>query len=234
MTFGVPNKRAKPDMAFREGNLSREAEAASADSPSVNVKLTPEALHSGLIFALSAPSGTGKTTVAELVIKLTPNITRSVSLNTRQKRSNEVDGHDYTFVSRNEFDQNVKDGNLVEFAEVYGSLRGTPMRPLQLNQSKGIDTICIIEWNGAKQLKNIFGNVVVSIYLMPPSLEALKQRIIARAQDSVEEIARRMANVEQEIKFASAYDYCVINDDLTECASNVVSIIKAERCRVRN
>ncbi|MDR1208634.1 MAG: guanylate kinase [Holosporales bacterium] len=233
--YGV---RSDAGRTLIERDFAHQADAAEA--PDLLVERFTEGSEfdvpvsrAGLIFSISAPSGTGKSTVAELVLGRVQNLVRSVSLNTRKKRSTEVDGVDYTFISREEFDRNVKEGNLIEFAEVYGSLRGTPKRPLQLNQSQGIDTICIIEWNGTRRLKSIFERTVVSIYLMPPSIDIVKQRIVARAQDSSEEIARRLANIEEEVKFASEYDYCVVNDDLAECVSNVVSIIKAERCRVR-
>jgi guanylate kinase len=144
-----------------------------------------------------------------------------------------VDGRDYKFVSNEEFYQHVNAGDLIEFVEVYGSKRGTPVGPLQSNQKQGIDTLCVVEWNGTRRLKSIFGGAVIAIYLKPPSIETLKKRLISRNQDSAEEIALRLASIEEEMTFASEYDYCVVNDDLAECALNVASIIRAERCRVR-
>ncbi|MDR1908200.1 MAG: hypothetical protein LBQ43_05075, partial [Holosporales bacterium] len=159
----------------------------------------------GLIFAISAPSGTGKTTVSERIIWSIPNVVRSVSFNTREKRPSEIDGVDYIFMSNEEFDVHVKNENLIEYTEIYNARRGTPKAPLLANQQNNIDTICVIEWNGTKCLKEQFGGTVVSIYLFPPSIDVLAERLTLRGQDSKENIKLRMQNVHQEMTHAAEY-----------------------------
>lgn len=188
---------------------------------------------SGLIFVLSAPSGTGKTTIALELLKTVPNLVRSISLNTRARRPQEKEGVDYYFVSEEEFDRNIQADNLIEYAEVYGTRRGTPKDHLLENQQKGVDTLCVIEWDGMKNLRKQLGTKdVIAIFVLPPSLDVLKQRLIDRAQDAPEEIARRLAQAERELEYAKDYDYAVINDKLAECVATVASIITAERHRV--
>ncbi|GHS97368.1 guanylate kinase [Alphaproteobacteria bacterium] len=187
--------------------------------------------YKGMIIALSAPSGTGKTTVATKVLRKIPGIVRSVSLNTRPPRPLEIHGVDYIFVSEDEFDDNIKKGNLIEFVEIYGFRRGTPKDTLLESRERGLDTLCIIEWTGMKHLKEHFGPSVVSIFLLPPSLEKLRLRLITRAQDSNEEIERRLALAQEEMTNAADYDHVVLNDDLNVCVRKVVKIIKNERKR---
>lgn len=192
--------------------------------------MTPLKYSSGLIFILSAPSGTGKTTVAQKILKTMTGIVPSVSLNTRPKRSKEKEGIDYIFVSEEEFEYNIKIGNLIEYTEIYNTKRGTPKAPLLQNQQKGIDTLCVIEWEGMKNLKKQLGaSNIVSIFLLPPSLQILRERLVLRKQDTLKEIENRLKQAEKEIKYAIDYDYIVINDDLASCAQIVSNIIVAER-----
>lgn len=187
----------------------------------------------GLIFVLSAPSGTGKTTVAQKLLKVVPGLVRSVSLNTRPPRPQEKDGVDYYFVSEREFEQNIQEHNLIEYTEIYGTRRGTPKNRLQQNQKNGFDTLCVIEWAGMKNLRREIGTQdVVAIFLLPPSLTVLRQRLVDRAQDSLKEIERRLAQAESEVEQVKDYDYAVINDQLDVCVATVAHIIAAERHRV--
>jgi guanylate kinase len=185
---------------------------------------------SALIFAMSAPSGTGKTTIATQLVTMVPNLVRSVSLNTRAKRSSEIDRVDYIFVTEQEFGEHVKAGNLVEHTEIYNAKRGTPLQPLLDNMQNGIDTICVVEWNGMRNLQNVFGDCAISIYIMPPSVQVAIDRITARGQDSSDEVSMRVRNITSEIAHSSEYDYCVVNDDLQKCVVEVASII--EQCRL--
>ncbi|MDR1597925.1 MAG: guanylate kinase [Holosporales bacterium] len=191
-------------------------------------------MNDGLIFAISAPSGAGKTTVAQHLIATIPNVVRSVSLNTRAKRPSEIDGVDYIFVSNEEFDMHIKNENLVEYTEIYTTRCGTPKTQLLQNQQQGIDTICVIERNGTVRLKELFGGSVVAIFLLPPSMEELERRLYARGQDDAEKIRMRLLSAEREMEHAVEYDYCVLNDVLQECLLNVESIVRAERCRNRH
>lgn len=190
----------------------------------------------GIIFVLSAPSGTGKTTIAQKLWETVPNLVRSISLNTRPPRPQEQEGVDYFFVSEAEFDRNIRERNLIEYAEIYGTRRGTPKDRLLQNQAKGLDTLCAIEWAGMRNLRKEIGRKdVVAIFILPPSLDVLRQRLVDRAQDSPEEIERRLAQAESELEQAKDYDYAVVNDRLDECVQTIVSIITAERHRlVRN
>lgn len=187
----------------------------------------------GKVFVLSAPSGTGKTTVAQKLLERVSGLVRSISLNTRLPRPQEQDGVDYFFVSESEFDRNMREHNLIECVEIYGTRRGTPKDRLLWNREHGIDTLCVIEWAGMKNLRNEMGvQNIVAIFLLPPSLEVLKQRLMRRAQDSSDEIARRLAQAESELQWMKDYDYAVVNDDLETCVTTIASIVTAERHRV--
>lgn len=189
----------------------------------------------GIIFAISAPSGAGKTTIAKALVQRIPGIQRSISFNTRPKREEEIDGVDYIFVSQEAFDKYEQSGEFIETAEVYGYKRGTPKTLLQQNIDHVIDTLCVIEWRGVQQLKHHFNNEVVSIFISPPSLAELRRRLVLRNQDTEEEIERRIQSIYTELNTAQNYDYCVINDQLDACIENISHILIAERyktCRL--
>jgi guanylate kinase len=191
--------------------------------------IIPTQKRHGLILAISAASGTGKTRVAKKICQTVPNVVFSVSLNTRPPRTEEVEGLDYFFVSEEVFDQNLQNGNLLEFVMIYEYRRGTPKNVLVNNLQKGVTTICVIEWNGVRQLKKCLGQNVVSIFLFPPSLESLHHRLTLRAQDSPEEIEKRFVLAKEEMENAKDYDYGIVNDNLEDCAQEIIGIIKAER-----
>jgi guanylate kinase len=192
----------------------------------------------GFVVAISGPSGIGKTTVSNEAIRRMDGIVRSISLNTRPRRNEEEDGVDYYFVSNEEFDSQLNAGNLIEYVEIYGHRRGTPKNMLLNNMKNCTDTICAIEWNGVRKLWNEVGpENVVSVFLLPPTLDALKERITLRAQDSAAEIERRLCAAEQELANAVNYNYIVVNDDFLTCVSCIIGIITAERsksCRLRS
>lgn len=185
----------------------------------------------GLIFAISAPSGCGKTTVMNEVISQTKNLKTVISVNSREKRSEETNGVDYIFISDEEFDEWIKKDLFIEFVEIYGTKRGILKSEILKNINNSIDTICAIDWNGVNNLKKEFSDNVISIFLLPPSIEILKQRIINRGQDSEKDIEIRMNAAKKEMENAKNYDYCVINDILTECVDTVKSIICSEKHR---
>jgi guanylate kinase len=193
-------------------------------------KLENKGEKKGFVIALSAPSGTGKTTIANRILTSLDNITRSISINTRAKRPEEIDGVDYYFVTEAEFDLHIREKNLIEYVEIYGHRRGTPRNTLLSNMEKGIDTLCVIDWNGVKSLREKLGREnVASIFLLPPSFSELSRRLFSRGQDSPEEIERRLETAESEMRNVREYDYVVINDELTQSTSVVTSIILAER-----
>jgi guanylate kinase len=185
-----------------------------------------------LIFAVSASSGTGKTSVINQVVKCVPNVVRSISVNTRPKRKDEQNGVDYFFVSNETFDFYQLKGKFIEYTEIYGERRGTLKSQLMENSQKHLDTICVVEWNGARNLKKIFGETVISIFLLPPSIAELKKRLTKRNQDSHSEIDSRFLLAQEEMKYFEEYDYCVVNDDFDRCVKDVSCIVLAERNRV--
>lgn len=184
----------------------------------------------GIVFVLSAPSGTGKTTVATALLQKVPELHRSISLNTRPKRPSEIDGIDYIFVSQDEFARQKEEGLLLETTEIYGSLRGTPRDQILSNHESGIDTLCVLDWVGLDLLRAALPiSFVVGVFLLPPSLQALEQRLRQRNQDSPEEIRRRLEAAESDARHVVSYDYVVINDDFATCVDALIMIITAER-----
>lgn len=186
----------------------------------------------GLLFILSSPSGAGKSTVSRGLLATEPELDFSVSATTRPARSGEVEGRDYLFRSRADFAAMVEAGEMLEHAEVFGNLYGTPRAPVEAAISAGRDVIFDVDWQGAQQIANSpLRDAAVSVFILPPSIAALEARLRARAQDSDEVIAGRMERSMSEISHWDAYDYIVINENIETCRSEVASILKAERLR---
>jgi guanylate kinase len=184
----------------------------------------------GLLYIVSAPSGTGKTTLLRRVMDYFPDITFSISYTTRPPRPGDRDGRDYHFISPQRFQQMVKEKAFAEWAEVLGNRYGTPLDSIREIRSQGIDLILDIDSQGARQIKERF-NGGVFIFILPPSLEALKRRLKARGVDEQEVIQFRVAKARDEMKQAVWYNYVVINDNIEEAVEQLKSIIIAERCR---
>ncbi len=186
----------------------------------------------GLLIILSSPSGAGKSTLARRLMDWDPSVRFSVSATTRAPRPGEVDGREYHFRSRDAFLAMVEAGEMLEHAEVFGNLYGSPRAPVETAMAEGIDTLFDIDWQGGQQIRNsALGNDVVSIFLLPPSIAALEARLTARGQDSDEVIRGRMAKSEAEISHWAEYDYVLINDDLDACEQKLRAILTAERLR---
>jgi len=185
-------------------------------------------LKKGKIIVISGPSGCGKTTICKELIKKNKNFVFSVSYTTRLKREGEINGKDYFFVSEQEFLKMVRQKKLVEWAKVYNNYYGTPKEPLLKAINSGKDILLDIDVQGGKNIKKIFPESIL-IFVLPPSYEVLKQRIISRAKDKPEEIKKRLKNLEKEIKNSKYYDYFIINDNLEETIKNIQSIIKANK-----
>jgi guanylate kinase len=186
----------------------------------------------GLLVILSSPSGAGKTTLARQLLAWDPSIRFSVSATTRAPRPGERDGREYHFVDRPEFEAMVERGDLLEHAEVFGNLYGSPRRPIERAMQEGRDTLFDIDWQGGQQIRNsALGSEVVSIFILPPSMAALAERLRARGQDSAEVIAGRMARSLAEVSHWAEYDYVLVNRDLEETGAEVRSIVAAERLR---
>lgn len=186
----------------------------------------------GLMFILSSPSGAGKTTIAKkLLAEEGTQLRLSVSVTTRPMRQGEVDGKDYFFVDRAEFDRLVEEEAFYEWAEVFGNCYGTPKAEIRDRLKRGDDFLFDIDWQGTQQLYQRAQGDVVRVFLLPPSIDALEQRLRSRGTDSEEVIRGRMERARAEISHWDAYDYVVINDDIDACFAKVRMILEAERMR---
>src|SRR5688572_12388722 len=185
----------------------------------------------GLMFVLSSPSGAGKTTLSRRLLQAEKNISLSVSVTTRAMRPGEVDGIDYHFIDRARYDAMVTDGALLEHAEVFGNCYGTPKEYVEQHLGSGEDVLFDIDWQGTKQLRARASNDLVSVFILPPSLEELERRLHARAQDSEEVVRKRMSKAITEISHWEEYDYVIVNENLDDALRKITSILHAERLR---
>ncbi len=185
----------------------------------------------GLLYILSSPSGAGKTTLARLLLEADNNIAMSISVTTRKPRPGERDGVDYTFVDVTRFEEMRREGELLEWARVFENLYGTPKGPVEAAIDAGQDVLFDIDWQGAQQLSERMPGDVVRVFLLPPSGDALEQRLRSRAQDSEEVVARRMAAANAEISHWPEYDYVIVNKDLEQSTASALAILEAERLK---
>jgi guanylate kinase len=186
----------------------------------------------GLLIILSSPSGAGKSTLARRLMAWDPSIRFSVSATTRAPRPGEEDGREYFFRTREAFEEMVANGDMLEHAEVFGNLYGSPRAPVEEALSAGRDVMFDIDWQGGQQVRNsVLKGDVVSIFILPPSIAELDARLRGRGQDSAEVIAGRMAKSEAEISHWAEYDYVLINADLDATERQLIHIIEAERLR---
>ncbi|MFV9876317.1 MAG: guanylate kinase [Rickettsiales endosymbiont of Dermacentor nuttalli] len=185
----------------------------------------------GLMFILSSPSGAGKTTIARNLLQHTKNITMSVSVTTRLKRSEEREGVDYYFINKDQYDAMLINNELLEYARVFSYYYGTPRKTVEEILAKGIDVLFDIDWQGTVQLKKKEPDKVVSVFILPPSMKILEQRLRSRAQDVEEVLQERMSGASHEISNWVNYDYVIINDNIEESMKKVNSILEAERLK---
>jgi len=186
----------------------------------------------GLLIILSSPSGAGKSTLAKRLRDWDPTIRFSVSATTRSPRPGEEHGREYYFHSRAEFEAMVAGDAMLEHAEVFGNLYGSPKAPVEAAITAGKDVLFDIDWQGGQQIRNSsLGKDVVSIFILPPSIRELDRRLRTRGQDSDEVIAGRMRKSRDEISHWAEYDYVLVNDDLDRSTANLLAIITAERLR---
>ena len=184
-----------------------------------------------MILVLSSPSGAGKTTLSKRLLAADPAIRLSISLTTRAARPGEVDGKDYWFVTEQEFERRREAGELLEWATVFGNSYGTPKEPVTNHMAAGNDILFDIDWQGAQQISETMSADLVRVFVLPPSGQALEQRLRMRAQDSELVVAQRMARASDEISHWAEYDYIIINDDLEQSTLALRSILTAERQR---
>lgn len=185
----------------------------------------------GLMFVLSSPSGAGKTTLSRMLVKDTPDLQMSVSATTRAKRPGEIDGRDYFFIDQSRFDAMIENGELLEWAKVFDNSYGTPRKPVEDALAAGKDVLFDIDWQGTQQLRDRQANDVVSVFILPPSVQALEQRLHTRAQDSDEVIRGRMKKAGDEMSHYDAYDYIVVNDNIGIAFEAVKAILRAEQLK---
>ncbi len=186
----------------------------------------------GLLLILSSPSGAGKSTLARKLMQWDPSIRFSISATTRSPRPGEEDGREYYFRTRHDFETMVETGDMLEHAEVFGNFYGSPKAPVELAMKQGRDTLFDIDWQGGQQIRNSsLGRDVVSIFILPPSMEELESRLRGRAQDSDEVIAGRMARSRDEISHWAEYDYVITNHNIDTAFLELTTILQAERLR---
>ena len=185
----------------------------------------------GLMLVLSSPSGAGKTTLSRAVLAGDGGIVISVSATTRARRPNEIEARDYFFVSPEKFESMVAGNEFLEHADVFDHRYGTPKKPVMDALAQGRDVLFDIDWQGTQQLKERAREDLVSVFVLPPTHDELERRLRARAQDSEDVVARRMAKAAGEISHWPEYDYVVVNDDLDRAVAKVRAILEAERAR---
>jgi len=187
----------------------------------------------GLMVVLSSPSGAGKTTLTRHLLRQNPDMAMSVSATTRAPRPGEIDGQDYVFVSKSQFSQLEADDEFLEHARVFDNFYGTPRGPVEEALQSGRDVVFDIDWQGAQQLTQAAADDLVKIFILPPNMRELEQRLKTRAQDSDSVIAKRMSKSEAEISHWAEYDYVIVNENLETALGELLTIVAAERMRRR-
>ena len=183
----------------------------------------------GMMFVLSSPSGAGKTTLTKKIAENNKNFTISISHTTRIPRPNEVNGKDYQFVSMQEFNTLVKENNFFEYANIFDNYYGTLKKPVLELLSQGRDVLFDIDWQGTQQLKKVKNLLLVTLFILPPNIQVLKQRLLNRHKGQEETIERRMNKFNEEASHWNEYDYVLVNDDLDTCYEKILNIIKSEK-----
>ena len=190
----------------------------------------------GILVILSSPSGAGKTSIARALVEENKNFLFSVSATTRKSRPGEVNGREYHFLTVNEFRERIDDGQFLEHAKVFGNLYGTPLQPVLGSINSGKDLIFDVDWQGGKQIRDSsLSKFVISIFILPPSIKALQERLMKRAQDSSDTVKDRMRKSIGEIMHWKEYDYVIVNNNFEQTLQEVKSIITSEKLRrIRN
>ena len=187
----------------------------------------------GLLFVVSAPSGTGKTTVAERLVQVVPDLSLSRSYTSRAARPGEVDGIDYNFITRAVFDEMIARKAFLEWADVFGNLYGTSAADAEAHLAAAQDLVLVIDVQGARQVRERCPGTV-GVFVLPPSFAVLERRLRGRSADSEEAMQRRLQTARDEVVAFSEYDYVVVNDELEACVDRVRAIVLAERARLRS
>ena len=183
----------------------------------------------GMMFVLSSPSGTGKTTLTKKLAENNINFVISISYTTRKPRPNEINGKDYYFVSREEFEDLLKKNNFFEYANIFDNCYGTLKKPVLELLSQGKDVLFDIDWQGTQQLNKIENLSLVTFFILPPNLKVLKERLLNRHKGQEKLVEKRMNKFNEEISHWNEYNYVVINDDLNKCYDEILRIIMSEK-----
>ncbi len=183
----------------------------------------------GMMFVLSSPSGAGKTTLTKKIAENNKNFTISISHTTRKPRPNEINGKDYQFVSVQEFNNLIKGNNFFEYATIFNNYYGTLKKPVLKLLSQGRDVLFDIDWQGTQQLKKIKNLSIVTFFILPPNIKALKERLLNRHQGQEKLIEKRMDKFNEETSHWNEYNYVFVNDDLEICYEKILNVIKSEK-----
>jgi guanylate kinase len=186
----------------------------------------------GQLFIVSAPSGTGKTTLVERLVQVVPDLALSRSFTSRPPRAGECDGVDYNFITGDLFDRMIRDGEFLEWADVFGNLYGTSASQTDRILSAGHDLVLVIDVHGARQVRAKRADTI-GIFVLPPTFEVLEERLRRRSKDSDAQIRRRLEVARQEVSAVADYDYVVVNDELEPAVGRLLAIVEAERARLR-
>ena len=188
---------------------------------------------SGMMFVLSSPSGAGKTTLTKKLLKNNSNFALSISYTTRKPRPNEINGKDYFFINKDEFEELTKKENFFEHAKIFNNFYGTRKEPVLKFLSEGKDVLFDIDWQGTQQLKKIKNLLLITFFILPPNIKVLKDRLLNRHKNEEQLIGKRMNKFNEEISHWNEYNYVVINDDLNMCYEKIKNIITSEKKGIR-
>ncbi|MFP6712504.1 MAG: guanylate kinase [Rhodospirillales bacterium] len=186
------------------------------------------------MLVLSSPSGAGKTTISRAMLERDDNLTMSISATTRPMRPGEEDGKDYYFVDEDKFNQMIKDGELLEHANVFGNFYGTPRKPVEEALARGMDILFDIDWQGTQKIADdeIAGKDLVSVFILPPNTAELENRLRTRAQDPEEVVQQRMSKASDEMSHYREYNYVIVNDEIEASVQQVQTILATERMHI--
>lgn len=214
--------------------MSRDADSLKARAEdSAGLPRPAPAGRPGLLFVVSAPSGTGKTTVVERLVQVVPDLALSRSYTSRTARPGEQDGVDYNFVSRSRFEEMIAAGAFLEWADVFGNLYGTGAADAGQHLALGRDMVLVIDVQGARQVRQRCTGTV-GVFVLPPSFAALERRLRGRSKDAEEAMQRRLQTARDEVAAFTEYDYVIVNDELDACVDRLRAIVLAERTRLRS
>jgi guanylate kinase len=209
------------------------SEGSTATGPGIQPRESAATSRRGLLFVVSAPSGTGKTTVAERLVQIVPDLALSRSYTSRAIRPGEVDGIDYNFITRARFEQMIAAEAFLEWADVFGNLYGTGAADSEGYLAAGRDLVLVIDVQGARQVRVRCAGTV-GVFVMPPSFQILEKRLRGRSSDTEEAMQRRLQTARDEVAAFTEYDYVVVNDELEACVDRLRAIVLAERARLRS